>query len=264
MFCGIILMCGCSRNYKKECKVMNKIKFMKRILDTVSRQNNRAKLAGNEHGLTVKQWIRLLVLSDGKCVYCQEDRGVDGLVLEHIVPVVHGGGTTWDNVVPACPKCNSEKHAKTPLEWAEYKKRAARVIKPRNRRLADDQSIKDRYSSKERYNQYRQIRAKLDQLDTLFGDDCLFAGVVSDRWESLRKRLNRHKEVVYVLSWGNRRLVISNRRDCGYEHYCDHIYSVGSHRNAIVTASVLSEFGDRSRGRGRQFTHVHRIMEVAD
>lgn len=38
--------------------------------------------------------------------------------LEHLIPISMGGGTDKHNVVPACGKCNSDKGAKMPEEFA--------------------------------------------------------------------------------------------------------------------------------------------------
>ena len=35
------------------------------------------------------------------------------LTYDHVVPRVKGGGTTWENVVTACSKCNLKKAARS-------------------------------------------------------------------------------------------------------------------------------------------------------
>jgi 5-methylcytosine-specific restriction endonuclease McrA len=46
------------------------------------------------------------------CQYCGQ-RFKD-LTLDHIVPKRLGGGTSWENLVCCCHKCNSKKADKTP------------------------------------------------------------------------------------------------------------------------------------------------------
>jgi 5-methylcytosine-specific restriction endonuclease McrA len=38
------------------------------------------------------------------------------LELEHVIPHAQGGGSTWENLVAACRKCNARKADRTPLE----------------------------------------------------------------------------------------------------------------------------------------------------
>lgn len=53
-------------------------------------------------------------LRDGfVCQYC----GTDGeLTFDHVVPRAHGGRTTWENIVAACPPCNLRKGGRTPAQ----------------------------------------------------------------------------------------------------------------------------------------------------
>src|SRR5262245_41606938 len=41
------------------------------------------------------------------CQYCGEQS--KDLTLDHVIPKMRGGGTTWTNVVTACKSCNSAK-----------------------------------------------------------------------------------------------------------------------------------------------------------
>lgn len=38
-------------------------------------------------------------------------------VIEHVIPRAQGGANTLVNLVLSCPECNSQKGARTPLEW---------------------------------------------------------------------------------------------------------------------------------------------------
>jgi 5-methylcytosine-specific restriction endonuclease McrA len=44
------------------------------------------------------------------CQYCGHTGG--DLTIDHVVPKHQGGGTTWDNVVTACRRCNMRKSDK--------------------------------------------------------------------------------------------------------------------------------------------------------
>jgi 5-methylcytosine-specific restriction endonuclease McrA len=47
------------------------------------------------------------------CVYCGSR---DSLTLDHVIPRSRGGRDSWDNLVTACQRCNTEKGDCTPQE----------------------------------------------------------------------------------------------------------------------------------------------------
>ena len=55
---------------------------------------------------------RLMARDNNSCGYC----GKPANTVDHIVPRSKGGGTTWENTVAACIKCNSKKGNRTPNE----------------------------------------------------------------------------------------------------------------------------------------------------
>lgn len=61
--------------------------------------------------------------SEGKCYYCGQDVPPKDLTMDHIVPIIRGGRSTKNNLVPACKDCNNKKKHSLPLEWDEYMKR---------------------------------------------------------------------------------------------------------------------------------------------
>src|SRR5215475_13127883 len=66
----------------------------------------RAQKAGVSATLTLAEWITTLNHFGWKCAYCLVNKHS---LMEHIVSIKKGGGTTATNVVPACSKCNSRK-----------------------------------------------------------------------------------------------------------------------------------------------------------
>jgi len=52
---------------------------------------------------------RLMQRDNSKCGYCAKNADT----VEHIVPRILGGQTTWKNTVAACFKCNSKKGSRT-------------------------------------------------------------------------------------------------------------------------------------------------------
>jgi 5-methylcytosine-specific restriction endonuclease McrA len=51
---------------------------------------------------------------DHTCQYCLEKS--NDLTLDHVLPRSRGGGTTWENVVACCRRCNAQKRDRTPEE----------------------------------------------------------------------------------------------------------------------------------------------------
>lgn len=51
-----------------------------------------------------------------RCQYCGRIYPQRKLNLDHVVPVSRGGGSSWENVVCACIRCNTRKGCRTPDE----------------------------------------------------------------------------------------------------------------------------------------------------
>jgi 5-methylcytosine-specific restriction endonuclease McrA len=72
-----------------------------------AQQRRRGRMVAVESSLSTAEWLEILEYHDHRCAYCLEK--CDKLELEHIVAVSRGGGTTKENVVPACRSCNARK-----------------------------------------------------------------------------------------------------------------------------------------------------------
>lgn len=70
------------------------------------RNKREARINNNPNTLTPAEWKEILELYEGKCIYCGSSKRI---TMDHIIPISKGGGTTKDNVVPACISCNSSK-----------------------------------------------------------------------------------------------------------------------------------------------------------
>ncbi|SRR6266581_4683765 len=93
----------------------------------VTGQLYRAKKAGLPATLTQEQWKATLDYFQGRCAYCQRAYYEQ---VEHFISIRKGGGTTWDNCVPACASCNTRKdHPKMTLlgDQQEAEEALARV-----------------------------------------------------------------------------------------------------------------------------------------
>ncbi|MCZ2142637.1 MAG: HNH endonuclease [Ignavibacteriales bacterium] len=49
-----------------------------------------------------------------RCAYCGKSN--IPLTIDHIIPRSKGGENSWENLISACPKCNSKKGDRTPAE----------------------------------------------------------------------------------------------------------------------------------------------------
>ncbi|MEE8329362.1 MAG: HNH endonuclease [Thermodesulfovibrionia bacterium] len=61
--------------------------------------------------------------SKGKCYYCNRETPPLELTMDHIVPVIRGGKSAKNNIVPACKECNNKKKHCLLIEWGEYMER---------------------------------------------------------------------------------------------------------------------------------------------
>lgn len=75
----------------------------KRESTKVQHHVNSAKRLGLPATLTLPEWMETLSYFEWKCAYC---RKAPYAVLEHVQPIIAGGGTTAFNCVPACARCN--------------------------------------------------------------------------------------------------------------------------------------------------------------
>ena len=60
---------------------------------------------------------RLNKETGGICIYCDPAHPRPAEDKDHIFPQSRGGPDVWDNLVPACKSCNTEKGDLTPFEW---------------------------------------------------------------------------------------------------------------------------------------------------
>lgn len=68
----------------------------------------------SETYIKVKQHVKfsranLLVRDDYTCQYCNTGLDIKDLTVDHVIPRVRGGKTSWDNIVASCYVCNTIK-----------------------------------------------------------------------------------------------------------------------------------------------------------
>lgn len=59
-------------------------------------------------------------ISKKRCYYCGREFPENELTIDHIVPLIRGGKSTKNNMVPACKECNNKKKYLLPIEWSQY------------------------------------------------------------------------------------------------------------------------------------------------
>ena len=106
-----------AREYQREYKAANPQRI--RIFDSTKRAKRRAQIGATIHKVTPKQWGEIQARYKHHCAYCLKP--FKTLTMDHVVPLARGGDHTVGNIVPACAKCNSAKHARHQLDFVAAK-----------------------------------------------------------------------------------------------------------------------------------------------
>lgn len=93
---------------------------------------NTIRNAGRRKKLTVRQWKSALEHYGHRCVYCGRPVAAKTVNKDHFVPLHLGGTLEAHNVVPACPKCNRQKHDMHPLEFMVDRGRLVQYVEISN------------------------------------------------------------------------------------------------------------------------------------
>lgn len=89
------------------CRTPERIAMLKQL----KRERQRAWRAKAKCNLTLRAWATTVEHYKGLCAYCGKR---EYRVIEHVLPIALGGGTTVDNCVPACEECNQRKGHRHP------------------------------------------------------------------------------------------------------------------------------------------------------
>jgi len=106
-----------------------------------------------QHYKRIPRWNRsvsrkgILLRDGGACQYCRSKFPAKDLTMDHVIPRSRGGGSTWENLVACCFRCNNRKGNRTPPEAGMLLARPPRQIgiHARHRLMASDQATWDRY-----------------------------------------------------------------------------------------------------------------------
>jgi 5-methylcytosine-specific restriction endonuclease McrA len=75
----------------------------------------RRSIQQSGYRLTVKDWDEIQKAHDHCCAYCHKP--TENPTIDHIVPLSRGGLHAYDNIAPACGKCNRSKGPRLLSEW---------------------------------------------------------------------------------------------------------------------------------------------------
>lgn len=75
----------------------------------VHRRNAKKKKNGGSY--TAAEWRAMCIQYDNRCLAC--GRSDVKLTVDHVIPLVHGGTNSIDNIQPLCGPCNLRKATKT-------------------------------------------------------------------------------------------------------------------------------------------------------
>lgn len=88
----------------------------------VYRANWFSKKAGIFGKLVLEEVELLFKGNDFTCTYCGKHHVVG---FDHVVPFIHGGQNTIDNITPCCTQCNISKKDRSVEDWQSSKERRA-------------------------------------------------------------------------------------------------------------------------------------------
>lgn len=114
-------LCKKTKNWKENNQ--DKVKAWLESNPEIARlhnQNRRARKLKNGGILSRGLSIKLFKLQKGKCPCCKQALG-NNYHLDHIVPLALGGSNTDDNIQLLRQKCNSQKHAKHPIDFMQQR-----------------------------------------------------------------------------------------------------------------------------------------------
>lgn len=95
-----------SRRLCDSCYVPKYIKEANRV----SNHNQRVRDLELASGLTLSQWLATLDYFEWRCAYCKGNF----TEIEHFLPISLNGGTTANNCLPSCQRCNNRKNDRHP------------------------------------------------------------------------------------------------------------------------------------------------------
>jgi hypothetical protein len=86
----------------------------------------RSRASATVNTLTEQEWQSILGAYHHRCAYCGRDDVP--MTQEHVIPILHGGGYTADNIIPACKSCNASRRTKSIPDFIAHATKRGRLI----------------------------------------------------------------------------------------------------------------------------------------
>lgn len=116
-----------NKEYQKKNRLrINKylLEYFKTEIGSASKLNTRHKRrAIIKDGEVTTQQLKELYSTVKNCYWCNTKLNKKNTHLDHLMPLSKGGKHTISNLVVSCPKCNLQKNAKDPFEFAQERGR---------------------------------------------------------------------------------------------------------------------------------------------
>ncbi len=103
----------------------------------------------------------IFLRDENRCQYCGHKFPTHQLSLDHVIPKSQGGGTTWENIVCACLKCNVRKGGRTPHQASMRLRR--KPFKPKRSPVLCQQLTSVKYQSWKAFLDEAYWTVELDQ-----------------------------------------------------------------------------------------------------
>jgi 5-methylcytosine-specific restriction endonuclease McrA len=105
---------------------------------------------------------------DHTCQYCGDRFPSPELTFDHVVPVAHGGGKNWENIVTCCISCNRKKGGRTPdqagMKLIRHPRRPDRLLAIRISNKTSEIQVKiELNAAPESWRDYLYWNVELDQ-----------------------------------------------------------------------------------------------------
>lgn len=102
------------KNNRQEILAQKKVYNLNHIQErNVIATRRRARKKNLPATLTREEWEAIQLAYTHRCAYCGQRN--KALTQDHVIPLSKGGGTTAQNIVPACLTCNLKKGPRLPL-----------------------------------------------------------------------------------------------------------------------------------------------------
>ena len=106
LFQGKVEVVEESEHEIRTVRITIKIPSVLRLINYIPRLSKRQVIRFSRENIFIRD--------NYQCQYCGKSFHKAQLTLDHVTPVVKGGGKSWENIVTSCKPCNQKKGGRTP------------------------------------------------------------------------------------------------------------------------------------------------------